>query len=368
MQQQSPPSSPLTSPAPTQPTSAATLATHTTASSTTSPSAINSSPLSAFSGRSFAVGFMPGILVGLLLAVLIIFILLRRRNKSTGSGTSSHNSSWLKHKGHSRHSSDTLGPVGPMAQHSRNVSDPSPHPQYGNRTDFLRSPPRGLEAEGTYSVSITSPTIAKIKGNREPRTPPNQTAGGGGRVRSLFARSLLTAPRRGTISPIRQMRQKHAKRDGGRPEQVERSESSETIDVLMPASTQAPESHGSQGDMSQYGQATFDEPYMHGAPSPQPQNQRYYQQQQQQQPQSTPTPIAPRNGPNRAHPTYLYYGPDLALAPPNAPWMPSPPPAGSPGRAGGKRDTTFSSMMEKAGLRRSDFSPFGGGSPGAKGK
>ncbi|KAK5004785.1 hypothetical protein LTR39_006094 [Cryomyces antarcticus] len=164
------------------------------------------------------------------------------------------------------------------------------------------------------------------------------------------------------------MRQKHAKRDGGRPEQVERSESSETIDVLMPASTQAPESHGSQGDMSQYGQATFDEPYMHGAPSPQPQNQRYYQQQQQQQPQSTPTPIAPRNGPNRAHPTYLYYGPDLALAPPNAPWMPSPPPAGSPGRAGGKRDTTFSSMMEKAGLRRSDFSPFGGGSPGAKGK
>ncbi|TKA62117.1 hypothetical protein B0A49_08267 [Cryomyces minteri] len=369
MKQQSSPSSSLTSAAPTQPTSAATPATRTTASSTTSPSAINSSPLSTFSGRSFAAGFVPGMLVGLLFTVLIVFILLlRRRNKSTSSGASSPNSSWLQRKGHSRHSSDTLGPVGPMAQHSRNVSDPSPHPQYGNRTDFLRSPPRGLEAEETYSVSITSPTFAKIKGNREPRTPLNQTAGGGARVRSLFARSPLTAPRRGTISPIRQMRQKHAKRNSGRPEQVERSESSETIDVLMPASTQAPESHGSQGDTSQYGQATFDEPYTHGALGQQPQNQRYYQQQQQQQPQSTPTPIAPRNGSNRAYPTYLSYGPDLALAPPNAPWIPSPPPAGSPGRAGGKRDTTFSSMMEKAGLRRSDFSPVGSGSPGAKGK
>lgn len=217
----------------------ATTATSTTPvalpneSATSSPSAA-ANPSTSFSGKAFAAGFIPGILIGAIACSLLIYFCVRKRSAR------------------SKHNTMDFGPIGPP------ISEPIVHPSFSNRTDFHHSPPRTMaRGSSTYEVSVSGPWSP----TKSLRTPASA------RIKSLFHRSptptkesfsvssrqdLDTTPtprltqlpvslRRGSIMPIRglrtkksshslrrEMRESKAKRPG-----PSRQGSQETIKILM---------------------------------------------------------------------------------------------------------------------------------------
>ncbi|KAJ4301173.1 hypothetical protein N0V90_003263 [Kalmusia sp. IMI 367209] len=209
---------PLPTSSPTEPASA----------SQTSDCAANPLPQakSGFDGKSFAAGFFPGILLGALGVILFIWLVKKRRDSRQN-----------------RYSGD-FGHV------ARTISDPIYDPMHAARTDFIR--------RGSQSVTST-PSVQKNIGTR--------AAGGGGltpKIKSMWDRTpklgigvwsgLPTSPvlqppppavRAGDNSrdPYRtpgqtpeRTRSRRKRSKAKRPaETPTRSNSSETIDVLMPA-------------------------------------------------------------------------------------------------------------------------------------
>ncbi|KAF2441151.1 hypothetical protein P171DRAFT_434830 [Karstenula rhodostoma CBS 690.94] len=213
-----PTSSPTTSPASASQTSGC-------------PADLLPQPNSSFDGKSFAAGFFPGILLGALGVILFIWLTKRRRDAKA-----------------TRYSGD-FGHV------ARTISDPIYDPAHAQRTDFIR--------RGSHSVRST-PSVQKPIGTR--------VVGGGGltpRIKTMWDRTpklglgvwagLPASPSLQPPPPAmragdplrdpyrtpgqtpeterthsRRRKRKHSKVP--RPlETPTRSNSSETIDVLMPA-------------------------------------------------------------------------------------------------------------------------------------
>lgn len=409
--------------APAATTSSTSTATRSSATTTSAPTAAGSTPLgqseplsksSSFSGKSFAAGFVPGIALGALIAAIIILLVLRRRRNSASS-------SYVNEKGNVR---DTLTDLGPLERrptmHGRNISEPKADPSAGHRTDFLRgSPPRAVDANGVitngYVVDVRSPAY----GPNTPSTSPP-------RVKALFSRSPFMAQypstppstqapipahlKRGTlsfkISPVRALKKQksmHSLRrqmtDGSagnsdnsrsnsrrkmRPDHS-RSESTETIQVLMPSNepytpeqiAQMPEhiqtlaSTRYQPSSSTSSEWTASDSTSDSSPDAARGDGTTYASSSRypsdvQGAYTTPTrPPVPR----------LPTGNEAFLASPYTPTnnIGNGKGKGAAGGSGGltvnhdasRRDTTFSAMMEKAGLRKSDLL-MGGGSSKAR--
>lgn len=410
------PPTPASSPAPSASTSSSSTLSPTASSSTSTPTAgaaAASRPLdgptsassgSDFDGKSFAAGLIPGLAIGAIIAACLILLIFRKKRHSSDSSVDE------KHNNR-----DTLTDLGTLdrrpTMHSRSISEPQPNPSGGYRTDFLRgTPPKaggfpGTDANG-YSVDIRSPAS-------RPVTPSNSPP----RVKALFSRSpfMIQTPstprstqppipghlKRGTlsfkISPVRALKKQksmHSLRrqmtDASRGSENSRSDSrrrlrpdlsrsttsgsTETIQVLMPsnepytperppqmvekgpklstATYEPPESaastwHTTSGSSN----STPDERQQPQASTPYASSSRYPS---EVQAYTTPTrPPIPRQ---LAPSTLAFLG---------SPYTPSNNEFGGKGRAGNgglggerkdtRRDTTFSAMMERAGLRKSDL-------------
>ncbi|ORX96063.1 hypothetical protein BCR34DRAFT_464672, partial [Clohesyomyces aquaticus] len=147
------------SPSPSPSSSLSPSATGAPSASQTTPS----TPLptaqakQGFDGKSFAAGFFPGIILGALMALGLLWVIKKRRE--------------LQNK--PRYSGD-FGHV------SRQISDPIYNPMYANRTDFIR---RG---SNSAQPSPNSTTGMVVKNGGKVGT------GGGGmtpRIKSLFSKS-----------------------------------------------------------------------------------------------------------------------------------------------------------------------------------
>jgi len=177
---------------------------------------------SNFDGKSFAAGFFPGILIGALGVIGLIWVVKKRRESKQ-----------------TRYSGD-FGHV------ARTISDPIYDPMHAARTDFIR--------RGSQSVTST-PSVQKNIGTR--------AAGGGGltpKIKSMWDRTPKLGigvwsglPSTPTVQPpppaIRAGDRDPYRTPGQTPERVRsrqkrskskrpvtgRNNSSETIDVLMPA-------------------------------------------------------------------------------------------------------------------------------------
>ncbi|KAH7132106.1 hypothetical protein B0J11DRAFT_217126 [Dendryphion nanum] len=201
-----------------------------------------------FDGKSFVAGFFPGMVVGALLTLAFIWLIKKRRE--------------IQEK--KRYSGD-FGHV------SRTISDPIYDPMHAARTDFIRrgtvksehssttstagfvkkpatqpggltpkiksmwerTPKLGFSNFGGHSLQTDTlpsnprpPPPAVRAGNRDPYITPQRTP-----ARTVSTRSRSTSI--GTAS-IRHNKPHHHHRPVAR-----RSESSETIDVLMPAPSES---------------------------------------------------------------------------------------------------------------------------------
>ena len=128
--------SPSSSPSSTSPTTPSP----TSPASASQTSNCSSAPVptgNSFSGRSFAAGFIPGIVIGALLTLLFLWLLKCRRET---------------HFNKPRYSGD-FGHV------ARQISDPIYDPQHAARTDFMR--------RGSHSVGSPNSTDRIIQGMKE---------------------------------------------------------------------------------------------------------------------------------------------------------------------------------------------------------
>lgn len=170
-----------------------------------------------FSGKSFAAGLFPGVVIGAIIVTLLVWCLDRRRKRHDND----HLEGYSDHKSVStadQLTSLSAAPHHGMATHTRSISEPISDPRTGHRTDFARgtpSPPRLVDPlnhnGGSYVATATGPITPA-------RTP---------KVRALFSRSSIFQPppspqvthlpshlKRGTlthaytISPIRALRSK----------------------------------------------------------------------------------------------------------------------------------------------------------------
>lgn len=213
-------------------TSSSTLTTSTFAPSvTTSSTAAAPIPLTEnatevtshneFSGKSFAAGFVPGIALGALIAGAIIFWFLGKDRKRRSS---SHANEKLQFS----RSRDTLTDLSPevhksAAVHGRSISEPTANLNFGHRTEFLNSPPRN-DASGSqgylqgYAVRVHGPATP---GSQKAYEAPRST---GWLSRSPFVNQVQTpvptqSPlpshmKRGTISgtikPVRDLKRQRS--------------------------------------------------------------------------------------------------------------------------------------------------------------
>lgn len=175
-----------------------------------SPSSSGISP-----GGAAAAAFFPALLLGVALTFLGLWLYRKRREKVAGKPRE------LRH-------SDSL------SQTARNVSDPIYDPRFGNRTDFLASAHSAsdyaAEMSGANPYAAGAGGSQPVSGARsdfsfEPsplgRSPGTSTSE---RVRSIFGRS------RGVSSPLSPPSGQRAPP----PIMMQRHNSGETIDVLMP--------------------------------------------------------------------------------------------------------------------------------------
>ncbi|KAK3712599.1 hypothetical protein LTR37_009042 [Vermiconidia calcicola] len=405
-------------PPPNAPTSTSTssISSSTTsqssASATSTPTAAGVLPLNApnhssdddeddFNGKSFAAGFIPGLFIGVFIAALLIFLCFRKKRKSSSD-------SYTNEKGRPR---DTLTDLGTLEYrrptlHGRSISEPQADPTVGHRTEFLRStPPRaGEPASGNlqgYVVDVRSPAS-------DPRTPSNSPP----RIKALFSRSPFmgnqtpSTPRstqppipahlkRGTlsfkISPVRALKKQksmHSLRRQVtstsatrlRPD-VSRGGSTETIQVLMPSNepytperpAQIPEDPPTLPSatyqpydptpytLSSNGRSPDNTPDKRNRSQSPPKNRYYasssrYPSELAQAAYTTPVRHPPMPIPRGVAPT------DGTLGSPYTPtntlgnWRPKAENGAlTVDGVDSRRDTTFSAMMERAGLRKSDL-------------
>lgn len=206
----SPTASPTSS---TRPTPSATNA----ASHTSSCAAAPVETQSGFDGRSFAAGFFPGIVIGALGTIGLLWVIKKRRETQKKE----------------RYSGD-FGHV------ARQISDPIYDPQHA-RTDFIRRSPSSTTDQHSTNKSIQpvhgfTPRI-KSMWDRTPKLNfgftsglPSNPAPPPPAIRAGNAHDPYTTPRH---TPRRKHRSHRSSRSH-RPEPA-RAGSTETIDVLMPA-------------------------------------------------------------------------------------------------------------------------------------
>lgn len=320
-----------------------------TAPATASASAVlaagNSSPTPqaqpsnspSFSGSSFAAGFMPGIVLGMLLLVGILWLLRRRRNRS------------IEYNDEKALSKDQLTRLSPMENlshphvHKRSISEPAMIAT--QRTDFLRSSPPDSTQQSCGLPAENFDTIEEEGTPEARRYEPKPLFQFSPSIR--HPKSPLPAHmKRGTlsyaISPIRQLRTKkstqslrrHAASPARKNSQRSRftitrsntSASTETIRILM-TPDQRPEYAGPTG--------RYDHP-------PLPTNEFTAK-----QPWTTPSRQPANPQPSLLGSPYSYH-PRGSAASTYADASPA---------TKSRRVTTFSSLMERAGLRREDILP-----------
>ena len=347
---------------------------------------------SDFNGKSFAAGFVPGIAIGAFIAALIILLCIRKRRDSSKT--------YVEEKPEPR---DTLTDLGTMSgrstTHERNISEPKADPTNGYRTDFLRhSPPREDGIANGYGYGV------------KPATPPDEPP----RIKALFSRSpfmnaspsspsatgpaesaqhrprttFFFNPRQSLkISPVRALKKqksthslrRHMHESSQRP-RVSRNGSTETIQVLMPSNDpytpdrpqpipesaetlnsttyQDPKSATTWNSSTTGAEDIHDTPDQRaraGSQTPYASSSRYPSDVQPLR--ITPIrPPVPRLPENVAGGQYGFLG---------SPYTPTKKSGGlAPPGMDNKRDTTFSAMMEKAGLRKSELLVY----PGSKSK
>lgn len=225
--------SPTPSPSPTSTVEATPSSTNPGSASQTSDCSA-AAPIETghqFDGRSFVAGFFPGIVIGALSTLALIWIIKKRRESQAKE----------------RYSGD-FGHV------ARQISDPIYDPQHAARTDFMR---RG--SHSAYSSPNSTDRI--VQGMKETNNNANNGHGFTPRIKSMWDRTPklnfgfptglpanpAPAVRAGNpnIDPYQTPQQKpkrihSARRTSSRrtsplrPDVV-RQGSSETIDVLMPA-------------------------------------------------------------------------------------------------------------------------------------
>ncbi|PSN60611.1 hypothetical protein BS50DRAFT_579136 [Corynespora cassiicola Philippines] len=163
--------SPTSSATPTSPTPSATDPASASQTSNAPPPIVPTDP--GFDGKSFAAGFIPGIVIGILLTLGIIWIIKKRRESAKN-----------------RYSGD-FGHV------ARTISDPIYDPEYAARTDFIR------QASHSTRRSPSSTTNMMQKNHTNIGT---RAAGGGGltpRIKSMWDRTpKLTFSGWGTPAPV----------------------------------------------------------------------------------------------------------------------------------------------------------------------
>lgn len=377
-------------------TSTAAAATITSLTSPSPSSANASAPLGVpskdsshhFSGGSFAAGFVPGILLGAIIAAcLLIFFRRKRRSSAT----------YIDNE--KQHSRDTLTDLTTLSRrptmHGRSISEPTADPSTGHRTDFLRStPPRAAAGEyrypqAAYTVEASGPmtparTPRAVKAlfsrspfmNQAPATPPT--------IHPPLPGHLKRGTLSFTISPVRALKKQKSmhslrrqmtdvSRSSSRHQRpgTDRSGSTETIQVLMPSNEPY------TPDQRPY-RPTVEDEGAYGAhessstwPTTSSQNSTT-----RQQPTQQPLPIAERYQTQHITPTRPPGAAAAAAAAGGSalgtPYTPSNYDNGNGkgrvtdvliAREGGlkvvreadRRDTTFSAMMERAGLRRSQL-------------
>lgn len=194
-----------------------------------------------FDGKAFAAGFFPGIVIGALGVIGLLWIIKKREKKSEKQ----------------RYSGD-FGHV------ARTISDPIYNPMYGERTDFIRRPSQNTT--NTTNTNNTAPSQQKNIGTRAAGGPPPPGGGLTPRIKSMWDRTpnlgmgiwtgLPHTPqpvvRAGNDrDPYRTPGQSHheptpevttekthhsrrRKKSKSKRSHTTRSRSSETIDVLMP--------------------------------------------------------------------------------------------------------------------------------------
>lgn len=204
-------------------------------------SGVVSSSDHSFNGASFAAGLVPGLAIGAILAALLVLLCVRKRRRSSVTYVDNEK----------QRSGDDLTDLSPWraTSHGRSISEPTPTSSAIQRTDFLRStPPR---APGQNDL----PPDAYDAAATGPPTPAHRSP----KVKALFSRSPFMGQRpstprrtqpsipahlkRGTlsfkISPVRALKKQKSTHSLRRQmtEAARRSgnDSTETIQVLMPA-------------------------------------------------------------------------------------------------------------------------------------
>lgn len=364
-----------------------------TASSTTTTSTAAASPQSSeataagssptaeatssggFSSKSFAAGFVPGILIGALLCALILWCLLRRKkspSEYTEKGTIRHQPAGFNNMLWNR-----------PAMHERTISNPNSGPSGGHRTDFLRStpprwPPNDNAAE-SYNVSAEGPVTPE-------RTP---------RIKSLFHRSFNFTPSPPTPIPTQSPLPHHLKRGTishtiSPLRALKKQKSMHSLRRQMTDASRG--SRRTRPDLSRQGSGETIKVGLIDGPEPYTPNQRPARVAEETPilPSATYRPEAPNTGRSRqpsssnwSHDASSSKYPSTAFVPRGPPPQTSPPAGGlgtpyTPSRyygpSGGKITdvlvaddglrvvrqnerpmTTFSNLMEKAGLRQDDL-------------
>ena len=335
-----------------------------------------------FSGPSFAAGFVPGIALGAVVAgCLLVFCFRKDRRRSANYVSEKPDSSQ-----DSLNEPDYAMMIRPV-MHGRSISEPTVDPNFGHRTEFLHyTPTSHLDTGNGVNQYGNRVQIQSLASNAA--TPSGQAESNPPKLKALFSRSPFLqqaqtpvptqAPmpshlKRGTISyqisPVRalkkqrsmqslrrQMTDTTSRSSSSRRQRTQnsRTASTETIEVLMRtpdypslystiASRQAAAPEPSNASSSWH--STSDEsstsidaePTVYGADRSFSTNVEM----------STPTQPSRNNG-NRAL--------GLTLGTPYTPsnYLDN---GGSPRVVPRplKRETTFSSMMERAGLRKEDL-------------
>lgn len=351
------------SPSPNSPSSTQSTTTPDTGSKV-DPSANNSggfiaahSTESPFNGTSFLAGLIPGLAIGCILVALVFFCCIRNRRRDRDSHRGDRRREWGEKSRDTLTDLSTLQSARPT-MHGRSISEPTYDPSATGvtRTDFLRGSPTRSDdandmAENTYLARMINPgappqsKTPKIKQlfsrspqiNQEPTTPP------------MTQRPMPAHTKRSSlsfqISPIRALKKQKSHQSLRRQMNEDGSDSTETIQVLMspddePAykAERSGPARPSQSKQVPYASSSrypselqpAGVPFRIAAPPPVPRHQTN----DAGRPSFLDSPYTPTKTQSRGA-----GGSELAV----------------PYAAHSRRDTTFSTLMEKAGLRKSEL-------------
>lgn len=332
-----------------------------------------------FSGTSFAAGFVPGIAVGAAIVACVLFFCIRKKR--------SHSQASYPEKSHSSPKRDTLTDLHPDLNarpmyHGRTISEPTvslEHQVY--RTGFLNAtPPQPIAGSSGDAPEIPKPLFSRspFLDKNEPKTPvPAQSP-----IPASMKRGTLSF----AISPVRALRKQRSMQSLRRQADssrsfsarqyyrgaLSRSGSTETIQVLMHTPDQRPTGPPPHQPSSS------DRDSWESAESSPPTGRSALAQNVAQVPRVDPTVTTPTRAPKQNETTTAVlgtpytpsnYGPFSGTFPHHSTMFPSSFAQGSSandnqrlqppslGRTGSKRDTTFSAMMERAGVASDELVP-----------